>query len=217
MDQQTVIFGEKHYELDSHGFLKQADQWDKVFAEGMAKKLGISEGLTDEHWKIIHYLRQKFIQENTIPVIVIACSDNGIRLNQLRTLFPTGYHRGACKIAGVNYDFLCDTNIWLTYESVPAIEAEHEVDESGFLKDFDKWNESFAHRIALSWDQFEGLTEKHWEIIRYLREFYSNSRNLPTIYELCKSNNLELEDFGKLFSEGYRRGACRAAGLPFYG
>ena len=142
MDQQTVVFNEKKYKLDRHGFLSQANQWDKGFAEGMAKMLGIYGGLTDDHWKIILYLRQKFIEEGTVPVIVIACSDNELRLSQLRALFPTGYHRGACKIAGINYAFLCNTNIWLTYESVPAIEMEHEVDELGFLQDFNKWNEA---------------------------------------------------------------------------
>ncbi|MCP4580691.1 MAG: TusE/DsrC/DsvC family sulfur relay protein [candidate division Zixibacteria bacterium] len=215
MNKQIVSFNQKKYELDRHGFLENADRWDENFAEGMAAMLGIYGGLTVDHWRIIKYLRSKFLDENTVPVIVIACAENKLKLNELRDLFPPGYHRGACKIAGINYSFLCETNIWLTYETAPAAEAEHEVDELGFLKDFDKWNERFAHRIAQNWDLPEGITDRHWKIINYLREFYGRTQNIPTIFDICKLNNLELDDFGRLFPTGYRRGACLAAGLPF--
>ncbi len=216
MKRDKVTFNNKDYELDSHGFLKIADKWDQDFAEGIAKELGIYEGLTEEHWKIIRYLRKKFLEENTVPLIVKACADNKLRLNELRTLFPTGYHRGACKIAGINYEFMCDTDMWLTYESTLSKEPEFKVDEQGFLQDFEKWNVRFAHGIAHQWDLTEGLTEKHWEIIRYLRDFYQHRKNIPTIYEVCKANNIALGEIGILFPGGYRRGACRAAGLPFF-
>jgi tRNA 2-thiouridine synthesizing protein E len=212
----TVTFKNKTYKLDEHGFLELPDTWDEDFAEGMAEKLGIYGGLTDDHWKIVNYLRQKFLVENTIPVIVIACSENNLRLTQLRSLFPTGYHRGACKIAGINFKFLCDTNIWLTYETKFNKKPEHDVDKLGFLQDFEKWNERFAYWVVRNWNLSDGLTDKHWEIIKYLRDFYSNTKNIPTIYEVCKSNNLDLDELGKLFPDGYRRGACRAAGLPFF-
>jgi tRNA 2-thiouridine synthesizing protein E len=215
MDQKTVSFNRKEYKLDRHGFLDPADQWDENFAEGMANKLGIHGGLTEDHWNFIRYLRHKFIVEKTVPVIVLACAENHLRLTQLRDLFPTGYHRGACKVAGINFAFMADINIWLTYESVPAAEMEHEVDQLGFLKDFDKWNERFAYWVIRNWELPEGLNEKHWKIIRYLREFYQSTKNIPSIFELCRSSDIGLDEFGELFPKGYRRGACRAAGLPF--
>jgi tRNA 2-thiouridine synthesizing protein E len=215
MAQQTVIFNNKEYTLDRHGFLYPAEQWDENFAEGMARKLGIYEGLTIEHWKFIKYLRGKFLEEKTVPVVVIACAENGLRLNELRTLFPTGYHRGACKIAGINYAFMYDTNIWLTYECMPALEENFEVDELGFLLDFNKWNEQFAYWASRDWNLPEGLTENHWRIIRYLRESYTKTNNIPSVYEVCKSNDIGLDQLGELFPDGFRRGACRAAGLPF--
>jgi tRNA 2-thiouridine synthesizing protein E len=214
--EQSVTFKGKEYKLDSYGFLEDADQWDEDFADGMARTLGIHEGLRDEHWKIIRYLRNKFLIEDTVPVVVLACADNQMRLGHLRTLFPTGYHRGACKIAGINYEFMCDTNIWLTYESAPAVKSEHDVDKLGFLHDFEQWNERFAHWVVRNWDLAGGLTEKHWDIIRYLRDYYRNTGTIPTVYEVCRSNNIDLDEFGELFPKGYRRGACRAAGLPFF-
>ncbi len=216
MEQQTVFFNRKEYKLDRHGFLDQPHQWDEDFAEGMARKLGIHGGLTEDHWKFIKYLREKFLTEGIVPVVVVACADNRLRLSRLRALFPTGYHRGACKIAGINYAFMRNTNIWLTYESIPPIEMEHKVDKLGFLQDFEKWNKRFVHWVVCNWNLPEGLTEKHWKIIRYLRDFYRNTRNIPTIYETCRSNNIGLDELGELFPDGYRRGACRAAGLPFF-
>lgn len=211
-----ISYNNKDYDLDRHGFLAHPDLWDENFAEGMAKRLGIHEGLSDGHWDIIRYLRNKFLIEKTIPVVVIACADNQIRLGQLRSLFPTGYHRGACKIAGINYAFLCETNIWLTYESTPATKPEYDVDKLGFLQVFEQWNDRFAHWVVRNWDLPEGLTDKHWNIIRYLREYYGNSGTIPTIFDVCKSQSIDLDEFGELFPKGYRRGACRAAGLPFF-
>jgi tRNA 2-thiouridine synthesizing protein E len=183
----------------------------------MAGKLGIHGGLTEDHWKFIQYLRDKFLNEKTVPVVVLACADNNLRLGELRALFPTGYHRGACKIAGINFAFMVDTNIWLTYETAPAVEAEHKVNDLGFLKDFETWNERFSHWVVRNWELSEGLTEKHWDIIRYMRDFYDTAGSIPSIYEVCKTNNISLDDLGKLFPAGYRRGLCRAAGLPFFG
>ncbi|MFH1372526.1 MAG: TusE/DsrC/DsvC family sulfur relay protein [bacterium] len=215
MEQPTISFNEKEYKLDRHGFLDPPHQWDENFAEGMAKMQGILTGLTEDHWKFIRYLREKFLVEETVPVVVLACADNQLRLSRLRALFPTGYHRGACRIAGINYAFMRNTNIWLTYESIPVVEAEHKVDELGFLKDFEKWNERFTHWVVHNWNLPEGLTERHWNIIQYLRDFYRNKRNIPSVYETCKFNNITLVELEELFPEGYRRGACRAAGLPF--
>ena len=215
MEQQTVSFNGKEYKLDRHGFLDPPHQWDENFAEGMARMQGIDAGLTEDHWKFIQYLRNKFLVEETVPVVVLACADSQLRLSRLRALFPTGYNRGACRIAGINYAFMRNTNIWLTYESIPAVEAEHKVDEIGFLQDFDKWNERFAHWVVRNWNLPDGLTERHWMIIQYLSVFYCDMRNIPSIYDTCKFNNITLVELGELFPEGYRRGACRAAGLPF--
>ena len=215
VNQQTISFNNREYTLDRHGFLDPPEQWDENFAEGMARKLGIYGGLTEDHWSFIRYLRKKFLGEGIVPVVVTACADNQLRLSRLRDLFPAGYHRGACKIAGINYAFMCDTNLWLTYETVPASEAPHKVDELGFLEDFETWDERFAQWVARNWDLPRGLTERHWKIIQYLRDYYRNKRHVPTVYEVCSSNNIGLDELGELFPKGYHRGACRAAGLPF--
>jgi len=212
---QTVKFNERTYTLDNFGFLNPSDQWDENFAEGLAKQLGIYDGLTDPHWKFIRYLRDKFLKENTVPAVVYACADNKLKLQELRRLFPTGYHRGACKIAGINYEFMLNTNHWLTYETPRFLEKKYKMNSTGFLENFNDWSEDFAHFVINEWKLPKGLTEKHLQIINYLREFYQNNKNIPTVFETCESNQLSLKELKELFPEGYRRGACRVAGLPF--
>lgn len=213
---QTISFeASKEYTLDEFGYLDPPDQWDRPFAEGMAKTLGVFGGLTDEHWSFIRYLREKFEKEKTVPLLVFACLDNGLRLNRLKYLFPTGYHRGACKIAGINYAFIVRESFLHTMESYSTLETDLGIDDLGFLKDFRRWDERFVHVVADEWDLPDGLTEKHWQVIRYLRDHYTATGNVPTVFETCKANELGLAELRRLFPAGYRRGACRAAGLPF--
>jgi tRNA 2-thiouridine synthesizing protein E len=215
MERKTVTFGARSYTLDPQGFLDPPEQWDEAFADGIARTLGIYDGLTEPHWSFLRYLRKKFLEERTVPVVVLACADNRIRLGRLMQLFPAGYHRGACRIAGINYQFMFDTNIWLTYESAPVLKKEHALTPLGFLQDFRTWNRRFAETVAGAWDLPGGLTERHWRIIRYLRDAYTVTGGVPTVYETCKANALDLDGLRRLFPDGYRRGACRAAGLPF--
>ena len=213
---KTVTFaGNRTYTLDEHGFLSRPNQWDEPFAEGMAILQGIDGGLTDRHWDFIRYLRGKLLEERTVPLLVFACADNNIRLSKLRALFPTGYHRGACRIAGVNYDFMARDNIWHTYETPPRPPPRYRIDALGFLEDYRQWDEAFAVRVAEEWKLPGGVTERHRDIIRYLRDYYIDYRNIPTVYEMCRTEGLDLAELRALFPDGYRRGACRMAGLPF--
>ena len=213
---KKVTFGDKSYALDSYGFLDPSDQWDENFAEGIAEQQGIFGKLTEAQWDFVKYLRRKFIDEKTVPVVVIACSENDLRLADLRHMFPTGYHRGACRIAGINYEFMYKTNYWLTYETTTVPKEEHKTTIRGFLKDFDSWNERFAEQITRDWKLPQGYSERHKEIVGFLRDYYKRTEKVPNIFEVCKDKNLDLEELRKLFPDGYRRGACRMAGLPFY-
>ena len=214
---RTVTFGEgKTYALDEYGFLAEPDQWDEDFAQGMARLQGIYDGLTQQHWDFIAYVRKKFLEENDLPLLVFACADNHLRLDKLKAMFPTGYFRGACRIAGLSFKSVCDANIWHTYETAPRLKPEYKVTPQGFLEDFHQWNERFAQLVADEWELPGGLTAKHWEVVRFLRNYYSAVNNIPTVHEVCEAHQLELHDLQALFPEGYRRGACRMAGLPFF-
>ena len=215
--EKTVTFKQgKTYTLDKYGFLDNPDQWDENFADGMARLLGIYEGLTEDHWKFLNYIRKKFLTEQNLPLLVKACADNNLRLNKLKILFPTGYFRGACRISGLSFKFLCDVNVWHSYETIPRLKSNFKITEQGFLEDFNQWNKQFAMLGSSEWNLPDGLTELHWEVIRFLRNYYQAVNNIPSVYELCQAHHLDLKDLKGLFPEGYRRGACRIAGLPFF-
>jgi tRNA 2-thiouridine synthesizing protein E len=215
-ESNTLVLNSKSYTLDKFGFLSPSDQWDENFADGMSRRLGIYDGLTEKHWDFLKYLRKKFLEEETVPLVVMACADNKLRLWEFRKLFPAGYHRGACKIAGINYKFMFDVNHWHTYENPPPPDPRFKATPTGFLEDFSEWKEDFAHRIAQEWKIPSGLTERHKEVIGFLRDYYEKNKNIPTVFETCDANDMSLEELMALFPEGYRRGACRIAGLPFF-
>jgi tRNA 2-thiouridine synthesizing protein E len=214
MVSKSIELNGKTYSLDQHGFLDPASQWDEAFAEGIAPELGIYGGLSDRHWDMVRYLRRKFVEEKTVPTVVAACADLGFHLRELRFLFPTGYHRGACKLAGIDFEFMFRTNYWLTCESSPIRFGDYRTDALGFLERFEDWDEQFAVGVIREWRLLIGLTDRHRQIIGFLREHYERHRAIPSIYETCQRTDLTLEELGRLFPPGYRRGACLIAGLP---
>jgi tRNA 2-thiouridine synthesizing protein E len=207
----SVVFNGKTYQVDNLGFLDPAEQWDEGFADGMARTIGIPAGLSERHWVVIRYLRHRFVDDKTVPVVVKACADMDMRLAELRALFPTGYHRGACKIAGISNRFMLETNYWLCYETVLPLGPRYPLDPLGFLLDFERWDEWFAK----AWFAEAGTTptNRHWEMIRYLRDYYTKHASIPNVHEACSAIGMSLDEFGSLFPTGYRRGACLLAGL----
>jgi dissimilatory sulfite reductase related protein len=88
-----------------------------------------------------------------------------------------------------------------------------EVDEDGFIQEPDKWSEAVARVLA----ETEGVTElsdRHWELIKYLREYYQKFGIAPMIRKMCKEVNMKLSEVYELFPTGPAKGACKAAGLP---
>ena len=57
------------------------------------------------------------------------------------------------------------------------------------------------------------LNHDHWKIIYYLRASYRKNKVVPTIYETCEDNDVEIGDLERMFTDGYHRGAVKIAGL----
>ncbi|MEJ2559762.1 MAG: TusE/DsrC/DsvC family sulfur relay protein [Anaerolineae bacterium] len=58
--------------------------------------------------------------------------------------------------------------------------TEIEVDEDGFIQEPDKWSEELAMVIAQTED-VDDLTEDHWKVINYLRNYYQQFGIAPMI------------------------------------
>ncbi|AQS60423.1 TusE/DsrC/DsvC family sulfur relay protein [Desulforamulus ferrireducens] len=87
-------------EVDEDGFLLNPDTWNEDVARYFCKEEGIEE-LTEDHWKVIRYLRDYFFQFGIAPMVRKLCKDTGFSLKGIYELFPTGPAKGACKLAGL--------------------------------------------------------------------------------------------------------------------
>jgi tRNA 2-thiouridine synthesizing protein E len=97
--------------------------------------------------------------------------------------------------------------------SITVQGAQIEVDEDGFIQEPTKWTESVAAVLA----ETEGvnvLTERHWQLINYLRDHYQKFGIAPMIRKMCKEVGMKLNEVYELFPTGPAKGACKAAGLP---
>ena len=94
-----------------------------------------------------------------------------------------------------------------------------ETDKQGYLLDTNDWSEELAPIIA----EQENITlsEQHWEVVHFVRDFYVEYNTSPAIRMLVKAMAQKLgEEKGnsmylyKLFPKGPAKQATKIAGLP---
>lgn len=86
--------------LDEDCFLQNAEVWDEKIAEWMARELEGIQQMTEEHWKLIKYLREYWESHGSCPPIKMIMRETGFSLEKIYQLFPSGPAHGACKVAG---------------------------------------------------------------------------------------------------------------------
>jgi TusE/DsrC/DsvC family sulfur relay protein len=91
-------------------------------------------------------------------------------------------------------------------------ELKIEVDEDGFIQKPEEWNEEVAKALA-STEDVQVMSENHWKIIYYLRDYYKKYGIAPMIRKLCKETGFSLKEIYELFPSGPAKGACKVAGL----
>jgi dissimilatory sulfite reductase related protein len=91
---------------DDEGYLVEPADWD----EGVARQLSRQEGLElgDEHWRVLRFMRRYYDEHRVAAdarfAVRFLADDLGYGRkahNHLFELFPYGYVRQACKIAGM--------------------------------------------------------------------------------------------------------------------
>ena len=90
---------------------------------------------------------------------------------------------------------------------------EIEVDEDGFIQEPEKWNKKLAEDLAKIEEAYP-MSEDHWKVVDYLRNYYLEFEIAPPIRMLTKRTGLELKYIYQLFPKGPAAGACKVAGLP---
>jgi tRNA 2-thiouridine synthesizing protein E len=103
--------------------------------------------------------------------------------------------------------------------SIEANGKTYETDEEGYLADLNTWDKDVAAVMAKIDDC--DLTDSHWEVINFLREYYEEYQIAPAVRVLTKAIGKKLgKDKGnskylyELFPYGPAKQACKYAGLP---
>ena len=93
------------------------------------------------------------------------------------------------------------------------------LDEEGYLENLSDWTPEIATALALT-DDID-LSEEHWSIITFLREYYEEYQIAPAVRVLTKAVGKRMgKDKGNskylysLFPYGPGKQACKFAGLP---
>ena len=96
------------------------------------------------------------------------------------------------------------------------------LNKKGYLEHFEDWNRDSASAIA----EGDGLTlnDAHWQVIAFLREYYSTHEMPPNPRVIVKAIGHSIsahvpwtrKHLDELFPAGGCAQACRIAGLPDY-
>jgi len=96
----TFTHGEVSLQVDEDGFMQEPDAWNKAVAAALATTEGV-DALSEDHWKVVEYLRNYYTQFGVAPMIRKLCKETGYDLKRIYALFPSGPAKGACKVAGL--------------------------------------------------------------------------------------------------------------------
>lgn len=94
--EKTLANTEVH--VNEEGFLTDYSQWTKEIGEEIAKEQGID--LTDEHWNVINYVKEKYKKDESLSIRGIKKS-GVVDIKEFYKLFPGGPLKKACMIAGI--------------------------------------------------------------------------------------------------------------------
>jgi TusE/DsrC/DsvC family sulfur relay protein len=89
-----------HVELNDEGFFVHPEQWTEEMAPELARREGIDE-LTDDHWKVIRFMRSEYVEKGTGPTVRVLGKTSGVSIKDLYQLFPKGPAKVAARIAGI--------------------------------------------------------------------------------------------------------------------
>ena len=85
--------------VNDEGYFEDHTQWTKEMALEIAKEMDIE--LTDEHNKIIDFLRTDYEEKGGIPTMRRIKKVGGVPTKDFYQLFPDGPLKKSCKVAGL--------------------------------------------------------------------------------------------------------------------
>ncbi|MDP1719985.1 MAG: TusE/DsrC/DsvC family sulfur relay protein [Candidatus Nanopelagicaceae bacterium] len=89
----------KQVDVNEEGFLTKYDEWDEEIAKALAVQIEID--LTDEHWKVIRFLREDYKTEGETATSRRVQTVGGIPVKEQFALFPKKPAKKMAYIAGL--------------------------------------------------------------------------------------------------------------------
>ena len=93
------------------------------------------------------------------------------------------------------------------------IDTPVERDAEGFLVHPEQWTKAMAGEIARE-NGIAELTNRHWEVVRFMRRTYLETGSAPSIRTLGKASGVPIKELYQLFPKGPAKLAAKIAGIP---
>jgi tRNA 2-thiouridine synthesizing protein E len=97
--------------------------------------------------------------------------------------------------------------------TVTLADSTVEVDAEGFLVDANEWNARIAEEIARA-NGIEQLTDRHWQVVSFMRKTYLETGSAPSIRSLGKTSGVPIKELYELFPKGPAKLAAKIGGIP---
>jgi TusE/DsrC/DsvC family sulfur relay protein len=88
-----------------------------------------------------------------------------------------------------------------------------EVDDEGFLQDPQQWTREIGEQIARE-NGIAELTDRHWQVVEFMREAYLRDGTAPSIRTLGKASGVPVKELYQLFPKGPAKLAAKVGGIP---
>jgi tRNA 2-thiouridine synthesizing protein E len=88
-----------------------------------------------------------------------------------------------------------------------------EVDAEGFMQKPEQWSRDVGADIARDVGIAE-MTERHWQVVEFMRNQYLETGNAPSIRSLGKESGVPIKELYKLFPKGPAKLAAKIGGIP---
>ena len=88
-----------------------------------------------------------------------------------------------------------------------------DLNAEGFLTDPNEWDAELAEELARGVGIPE-LTDRHWLVIRFMRDRYLATGTAPSIRSLGKESGVPVKELYELFPKGPAKLAAKIGGIP---
>ncbi len=89
---------------------------------------------------------------------------------------------------------------------------EVHVDAEGFMTEYDEWTEEVGQQLGANIDI--DMTDRHWEVIRFLRDDYREQGETATLRRVTTVGGIPTKELFALFPKKPAKKMAYIAGLP---